>query len=141
MQRTPTYGQNISYVGIRWRYTLWCEHPLRNAESNVCINAEYGKNTGTESPILNSTGCGAPHHAEYVPHHIMRNIFHILNLPCGILHHAENSLLFFRKMRKIFSNTPHQCGIPHSNSASCGVLEQIFRTLRRSLRCLSARCG
>ena len=24
MQRTPTYGQNISYVGIRWRYTLWC---------------------------------------------------------------------------------------------------------------------
>ena len=28
LQRTPTYGQNISYVGIRWRYTLWCEHPL-----------------------------------------------------------------------------------------------------------------
>ena len=21
-----TYGQNVSYVGIRWRYTLWCEH-------------------------------------------------------------------------------------------------------------------
>ena len=30
MQRTPTYGRNISYVGIRWRYTLWCEHPFNN---------------------------------------------------------------------------------------------------------------
>ena len=29
VQRTPTYGQNASYVGIRWRYTLWCEHPFK----------------------------------------------------------------------------------------------------------------
>ena len=33
MQRTPTYGKNISYVGIRWRYTLWCEHPFTHSRT------------------------------------------------------------------------------------------------------------